>query len=120
MRRKAMLADGSRIGLPVCDASSVRETVAGAERDHGEWKLRPSGRHRDLWRLAEVGLLRTLAALTWEQIAVSTGCALSSCQRRFALHADLLENEPFYAERVGELSDAALRRCLHRDPGESG
>lgn len=122
MRRKARLADGAPIGLPVCDALSIREAVLQAERDHGTWELRPNGRSRDAWRLAETGLLRTLAALTWGQIAALTRSALSSCQRRFGLHAAFLENEPAYAERVGWIANAALGRCLHfgATPEEAG
>ena len=36
MKRKAKLADGGRVGLPVCDATSIRECVRKARGANGE------------------------------------------------------------------------------------
>ncbi|MGK0219975.1 MAG: REP element-mobilizing transposase RayT, partial [Planctomycetota bacterium] len=71
MVRKALLADGCKPGLPVCDTKSIRLTVELAAMANGEWILNPAARSQDGWAIAEAGLLRILAGLTVQRI-VST------------------------------------------------
>lgn len=114
LQRKARIADGCAIGIPVCDATSIRDAI---EHDRvtvaGRWEVSINSRQRDGWQLAEVGLLRSLSSLTWEEVARMTSSSISSCQRRFGLHTACIESEPSYADRVVELGRSALLRC-HR------
>ena len=119
MRRKARIADGHGIGLPLCDSASIRSALSAAQAAREDWQVAPNGRRRSAWDLIEPGLLRTLAGLTWEQIADATGSRLSSCQRRFATHLCLIESDPDYARIAAELSTAGLRLC-HPATGRGG
>jgi len=111
MKRKAMLADGGRIGLPVCDTKSIQHAVQRARNDSGPWEVSPNGLERCAYGLVEVGLLRTMACLTWERISLAIGSPLSSSQRRLRVHHSLLEEDPDYARKAGEIGAAALAAC---------
>jgi len=111
MQRKAKLADGKRVGLSVCDRTSIQKAVQRARDEGGPWKVMPSGLERCAYDLIEAGLLRTLSCLTWEQISLAIGSALSSSQRRYRLHHRLLEEDPIYAQRASEIGAAALAAC---------
>ena len=73
--------------------------------------MSPSGPRRCAYGIVEIALLRTMAGRTWEQISATIGSALSSSQRRFGLHARLLEEDPAYARRAAEIRAAALDAC---------
>ncbi|MFT5289509.1 MAG: REP element-mobilizing transposase RayT [Planctomycetota bacterium] len=116
MKRKTNLADGGRIGLPVCDALSIQEAVQSARKSDGEWKVSPNGHGRCAWGLIEVGLLRMMAGRTWEQIAFAVGSTLSSCQRRLGMHHRLVEEDATYALGAAKIAATALSLC-HPAPG---
>lgn len=120
LKRKAKLADGTRIGLPVCDVGSIQGAVERERNATRAWEVTPNGHRRCAYGLIEAGLLRTMAGLTWEQIAIATGSALSSCQRRLGLHQRLLAEDPTYARRAAEIGAAALDACHpdFRAPGK--
>jgi len=122
MRRKAKLADGGRIGQPVCDTSSIRDAVRNVQESDGQWEVSPNGHKRCAFALIEVGLLRTLAGQTWAQVARARGSTLSGCQRRHGLHRRLMDEDPEYARRVAEIGAEALRAChpTSRGPDELG
>lgn len=111
MKHKTKLADGGRIGLPVCDARSIQNAVKSAREVEGEWEVSPNGHRRCAWGLIAVGLLRTMAGQTWRQVAVAIGTTQSSCQRRLGLHHRLLEEDPAYALRAAKLGAAVLGAC---------
>jgi len=112
MTRKARLADGSEIGVAVCDIASVRAAVE-AGRAGGPWQIAPSRRGTDAWSLAEIGLLRLLAGLSLQRVSSETGMSLSSVRRRQAIHAELVGSNEEYGVRVGALGARALELC-HR------
>lgn len=113
MKRKAQLADGTRPGVPVCDWQSICHAIKKYRADIGSWILTPNLRKHDAWALAEAGLLRELAGLTIERIALVTQSTRSKIGRRLEFHAKLMTSENHYGERIGEVASKALATC-HR------
>ena len=111
MMRKARLADGSSLGVAVCDVTSVQRAIESERQARGPWDLRPRNRSRCGWELAEVGLLRTLAGIAHQRIASTTGTTLSGVRRRLEIHCELLESDATYRGRIGELGARALSLC---------
>ncbi len=111
MRRKAKLADGTEVGLPVCDGADIAAIVAEARARSGEWTLAGVGRRSDGWKVAEVALLRELCGATLAEAGDRTGTSVSGASKRFARHQRALEEDSEYPARVGELAARALRRC---------
>jgi len=112
MRRKAELADGTPIGLPVLDAASALEAVTRSRGAVGEWRMRPRRREIDGWDLVEAGLLRGFAALSWSQLAASAGISSTTGQQRFQTHREVIEKDSFYAERFSEALSLAMEVCF--------
>lgn len=114
MIRKAKLADGTREFQPLCDSSSVQAAVTTMRVQAGEWRSPSACRAPDLWTVAESGLLRDIAGLTWAEIADLCGCSTATSHSRHRLHARLLVELPGYADRVSRLTASALERCFGR------
>jgi hypothetical protein len=113
--RKARLADGHVPGQPVCDASTVLATLR-AEAKQLDWSVSAFGRKQEGEGVALVGLLRSLATLTWSQISLTCGLSARSCQHRFHRHLMLMHHDSEYSKRVARLTATALEACL--TPGE--
>lgn len=111
MQRKAKLADGTAVGLPVCDDSSIRRAREEMQAELGAWEVTPHGRRRDGWLLAEVGLLRSLAGFGHGRIALGSNLTESACRRHARLHTELLQEDRDYARRAAELCSRAMRAC---------
>ena len=111
MRRKARLADGTEVGLPVCDSVDVAAMVAGEQARLGEWLLDGQGRRSDGWKVLEVALLRELCGATLAEVGERTGTTINGAYQRYARHQRALEADAAYAKRVGELAAKAMRCC---------
>ena len=111
MRRKAALADGTEIGMPVCDADDVREIVEEARRIRGEWWSAGSGKPVSAWSVIEVALLRDLCGTTLAEAGQLTGTSANGVWRRYARHQRCLTADGEYAEQAAELAALALARC---------
>jgi hypothetical protein len=111
MRRKAALADGTEIGLPVCDEDSVCAVVAEDETRSGSWVVRPGRRAIDAWAVARVGLLRDLCGSTLVGVGARTGRTASNVWVLEGRHRSWVEEDESYAMRVAELARQALGRC---------
>lgn len=120
MQRKARLADGHGVGIPVCDAASVRRSVRQAQARHGSWVLAPRNRHRSGWMLAEIGLLRDLAGVTLKAVASIMGISSSSAGCQLDIHREWIERDEGYRIRVGELGARALELCHGEGSGRGG
>lgn len=104
MRRKASLADGTRVGLPVADGAAVlREIDAESER-RGPWSISLGLRPWSGWALARVALLRDLAGWTFAEIGAQVGCTGANAGHTYGLHRRLLQDDSEYARRVSELA----------------
>lgn len=108
LARKAALADGGRVGLPVCVPSALRRAVREDVRQRGPWYVE-TGRsvlHGD--EVASVGLLRTLCRATWFQVAALHGIPLSRARRFGELHDHWMRESADYEERVGTVAIRAM------------
>ncbi len=119
MRRKARLADGTEVGLPVCDGADVSAIVAGERAMAGDWRLGGRGPQQDGWRVIEVALLRELCGATLAEAGERTGTTINGAALRQARHRRALEEDSEYATRVSELAARAMERC-HGLARESG
>jgi len=119
MRRKAELADGTEIGLPVCDAEDVREVVEEARLREGEYLLEGVGRPVSGWLVLEVALLRDLCGSTLAEAGAQTNTTGSGAYRRYARHQRRLVDDQEYARRAAGLVVKAMTRChgLERSGG---
>ena len=116
MRRKAQLADGTDVGLPVCDAAEIAGIIAEARVAGGSWRLSTVGRPADAWSVVEAALLRELCGATFDEVGKRTGTTTNGACRRYARHQRALSEDPGYGVVVGELAARALSRC-HGLPG---
>ncbi len=118
MRRKARLADGTTIGVPVCDEETVCLVVQQARARSGEWSVRPGRRAVDAWPTVQVGLLRELCGSTLRQAGARTQRPASGACILDERHRRLVQDDESYAARAAELAREALIRC-HPGPERS-
>lgn len=111
MRRKAALADGTAIGLPVCDVKSVEAVLDEARRRIGSWEVQPGRRAIDAWPVVHVGLLRALCGSTLTEAGERTHRTVASAWVLEDRHRRLLCEVETYATRVAELARGAIERC---------
>lgn len=115
MRRKALLADGHEIGLPVCGVVGLVRALEEDVERAGEWLVDRRGR---TWRgseLARVGLLRTLCSVPWSTVAELTGWSIDLSRRRLREHRAALHDDAQHAARVERIATAALSAALALD-----
>ena len=105
MMRKAILADGTRPGLPLLSLSQLLRVLEGWDAA----TVRRGESERDARAVAFAGLGRDLCGATLSQLASRHGCSLSSIRRLYAVHRAELEAETAYAAAVTDLSLGALR-----------
>jgi REP element-mobilizing transposase RayT len=108
MRRKAALADGTQIGMPLCDAEDVEEILRAAERSEGRWELADK-RSTSAWPLARTALLREISACSWGEVGARTGTTASGAWKRYARHQSCLELESEYSRRIARLAAESLQ-----------
>lgn len=111
MRRKAALADGTSIDLPLCDARDVIELVAQHRAQREDWHLQLSRVRSSGWRSVEVGLLRDLCGSSWSEIAAQITTAEHGARRAYGIHRKALQAIGEYARTIEQLVRLALDRC---------
>jgi len=112
MQRKALLADGHEVGLPVCGAAGLARALASDVERNGEWLVDRRGR---TWRgseLARVALLRRLGSASWSSVAGLTGWTIDLARRRYAEHCGAMRENPSHAARVERIAAAAIAHTL--------
>lgn len=108
MRRKALLADGHEIGLPVCGVAGLLRTVETDVSRDGEWLVDQGGR---TWRgseLARIALLRALCAAPWSMVADLTGWSVDRARRHQREHRCAMRGDSGHADRVERIATAAV------------
>ncbi|MCB9914678.1 MAG: transposase [Planctomycetes bacterium] len=108
MTRKARLADGMEVGLPVCGPWTLLDAIERRKRERGEWLVERLGR---TWRgsqIARYGLLREAAGLSISRIARLEGVTCETVRRRLHLHRWALAEATEYATAVSEIVAEAL------------
>ncbi len=112
LQRKARLADGCDVGLPICGRRSLETELRNDEQRHGPWMVRLGTQWREGFHLARIGLLRDLCGLSWNAIAVSCGQSVSQVRRAFREHRAQLEISGDYSSRVARVAKASIDRCF--------
>lgn len=111
MRRKAALADGTTIDLPICDPIDVCGIVAIERALRPGWTLHLSRKGCEAWPILEVALLRDLCGSSWAEIGVLVGASDATALRGYRQHAQALTHVAEYGERVAHLGTLAIARC---------
>lgn len=117
MQRKAELADGLRVGLPVCGPVALRRALD--EDGQGVWMIEDGSR---TWRGKDVawhGLLHDLCGFSWREVARLGDGSLARARRLGETHRRLMGTNPAYARRAAEVGHEAIRRCLGRGSARS-
>jgi REP element-mobilizing transposase RayT len=111
MRRKAALADGTCIDLPICDPVDVSELVAAERARRSDWRLRRSRATCGAWQLLEVALLRELCGLAWAEIGSHIEHSDQGAMRAYRHHTRALNESAEYADAACRLASAVIARC---------
>jgi len=111
MRRKALVADGTEIGLPVCDGEIVSELIAAERMAQPDWRISSSRKSVDAWSLIEVALLRDLCAATWREAGVRLAATAVGAAQSYRRHQQALEEDGHYAEAVARVVGSAMQTC---------
>lgn len=108
MRAKALLADGTRPGLPVLSLPFVSEALT----EHGVegWSLPRHGAKCDASELALVGLGRDLCGLRIVDLSRRIGASETKTRHLYRLYRLELEAGGAYADRLAVLAGDALQR----------
>lgn len=112
MVRKARLADGMEIGLPVCGAPAVHRALARRVATRGEWFVDHDSR---TWRgsqLARSGLLRDLCGMPFAQIARVGRISKWRAGRHAELHRVSIAEGGDYASTAAEIAHEALTATM--------
>ena len=105
-RKKALLADGTRPGMPVATIARVAQVCRA--HDTESWLVRTARKEWNAWTVLRVGLERDLAAATFEIMANHAGTNPRRARRLYHTHRRLTLDDANYARVCAELSV----RCL--------
>lgn len=107
MRRKALLADGTEIGVPLVPWQAIEESLKASA---GELLAHASadGRQCPLDSIAHAGLFRDVGCLSYARIAGLLGCSETAARHRTLRHRALIIDNCEY----GRIVAAATRRVF--------
>lgn len=112
MIRKARLADGMEIGLPVCGPSAVGRALKQHLSTQGDWLVgRDSGARRGS-EVASSGLLRDLCCLPLTQVASMGQVTPWKATKQIELHRASVADGGEYAAMVSEIAHRALAETI--------
>jgi REP element-mobilizing transposase RayT len=121
---RAALADGMRVGLPICTPAALLDAISRDVQRHGPWYVEEDGRIHHGSEIALVGLLRELCSATWPQVLEHLRIPLSRAHRRGKVHDRMIRESETYGRRVSAISSAALQGapwgCRARWASEAG
>jgi REP element-mobilizing transposase RayT len=109
MRRKAQLADGTSIGLPMCDTEHASEMLQSQRERQGAWSIAVSRKSTDAWRLVKVALLRDLCAARWSEVAARVAMTPEGARECYRRHRIVMLHSQEYARAVAGLAQLAVR-----------
>jgi REP element-mobilizing transposase RayT len=110
LQRKAALADGTEVGLPVGDGASVQAFLAEARRAEGGWTVRGSRRTTDAWPQVLVALLRDLCAETFAEAGARAQVTEAGAWKLYRRHMRCMGANDEYASRVARLATWVVER----------
>ncbi len=111
LQRNARLADGAtRQRFLVCPGT-LRDVLREDARADSGATIRLGRRRHPLWAVLWAGMLRTVCALPYQEIAGRSDVAIGTAHLRVSLHLRALLED----ERYAALAGRALERCLRHD-----
>lgn len=120
MKRKARLADGIAVGLPVCDEQQAREVIDRHREVNGAWEARiPNNKSVDAWPQIHVALMRDLCGSTFTEISMRIGLSINRAWRLYQQHQACMEIDEVYAQRSATITRRLLRRVHAEKPPTS-
>lgn len=108
MIRKAILADGTRPGLPLLAISRL-DRIIEEKRIHETWVVQRGKSVRDGWSIAHVGLSRDLCGQSLRAIAQRTGVSETKVHRLYAAHRAEMRERTEYSRRLAEITEPGLK-----------
>jgi len=112
LQRKARLADGCTIGLPVCGRTALERAIEGDLLTSGPWEVHGRRTYKDASELCQLGFLRDLSGYSWKSIALPASMSINSVRRRTAVHRELLASDSKYAARAASIAQTAAKLCV--------
>jgi REP element-mobilizing transposase RayT len=112
MIRKARLADGEEIGLPVCGPPAVRRSLERHLEKHGEWLIENGTRTWKGSQLAWYGLLHDLCSLSLSRLARMGRTSRWRAHKMVKLHRTSIVKDGAYATTVAGIAHDALSVTL--------
>jgi len=112
MQFKAKVADGHRVGLPVCASAALQRALQSNLDAQGPWWIEASGH---VWRGAEllwIAGLHAMCGFTWQQIAERIEKPASFARRRANKHNELVLSNPDYRDRAAQVAYEALKPAV--------
>lgn len=107
MRRKAELADGTEVGVPLVPWQAIEESLESAAGGLHALQRR-DGRSCPLRSIARAGLLRDLGCLSYPRIAGIIGCSETATKHRVRGHRALLTADSEYGRIVAAVVHRAI------------
>ncbi|MDF1837755.1 MAG: transposase [Planctomycetota bacterium] len=115
MQRKAKLADGHRVGLPICSSAALLDSLKANLATQGPWWVETKNHN---WRgdeLIWISALHDLCGLTWKQISERIDKPIALARRRASKHNELMLADSEYGDRAQRVVCAALQPIGRRD-----
>ncbi len=111
MRRKAALADGTEVGIPVCGTDDMCAVVEDRERHQGDWRIDVGSKCISAWPQVRVGLLRDLCGSSLHEAGARSGLTIKGASQAHRRHRRWIVEDEMYAARVAEMAQAGVERC---------
>lgn len=108
MRRKAQLADGVDLGVPLAHVGEIRRYVAANRVSRAHLSPLKSRVLRDSWELLEIALLRDTTASTWDVIARHLNLSVPVVYQRYRDHRTVIVTDPYYRDLLAAALGALL------------
>jgi REP element-mobilizing transposase RayT len=108
MRRKAKLADGCEIGLPVCSRTALELSIKSMAAQMGSWTVLDGRNLRSGIELARAGMLRDLCGWSLRAIAQREGGSMGRARRLIDQHRRLLLSDRPYGAVVANVAQSAM------------
>lgn len=112
MERKARLADGHRLGLPVCALEDLTDSLDVDESESGTWIVQDGDRVARGREPCLVGFGRELAGLTMRELGERVDKTPMQLRRLWELHRLLVARDSDYAARASKVASRALLSAL--------
>jgi hypothetical protein len=107
MRRKALLADGTDVGMPIVPWQAIEDSLRASASEllaHAG----ADGRTCPLDTIARAGLLRDVGCLAYAVIGKLLGCSETAARHRALRHRTLLAADAEYGRMVASVARRAL------------